>query len=158
MARVGWTRGHSVLHTAFCPWDQALLVLPAMCACGRVVMYVPSASALTRGGYFVPRPGTKQYDTIQSAQYVLRSLVQAHGKQLSLIPSSSSGAASGSASAGVGSSSAAPVIKSLGKGSLLDVANEGLQSDSDVSCGGHREGGLYGTTATRTWRYESSQV
>lgn len=111
-------------------------------------MYVPSASALTRGGYFVPRPGTEQYDTIQSAQYVLRSLVQAHGKQLSQIPSSAGSAASGSASAGVGSSAAAPVIKSLGKGSLLDVANEGLQTDSDVSCGGHREGGLYGTTAT----------
>ncbi len=75
-------------------------------------MYIPSAMALTRGGYFVRRPGTDKFDTILSAQQILRSLVRAHGEQLAALPRE--GAAGGS---------------------LLELANAGLVSDSNVGGG-----------------------
>ena len=108
-------------------------------------MYVPSAQALTHGGYFVPRAppppppspsqppaGTDQqaesagavrradvvqYDTILSAQQMLRSLVQAHGKQLAALPRSDG---------------------TVGAGTLLDLANQGLATDTNVRALGGR--------------------
>jgi hypothetical protein len=50
------------------------------------VLYLPSATTLTAGGYFVKRPGTEQYDTIVSAQQLLKSMYDVHQEQLAQLP------------------------------------------------------------------------
>ena len=91
----------------------------------RIVMYIPTATSLTSGGFFVRRPDTGKVDTILSAQAALRAMVQAHGKQLSALPRT---AASASAS-----SSAPPGGAAASGGTLLDLVNAGLASDNNVS-------------------------
>jgi hypothetical protein len=86
-------------------------------------MYLPSATVLTKGGYFIRRPGIdRKYDTILSAQELLRSMVQAHEKQLAAWPRALSLPSHGAAG--------------KGGGSLLDLVNEGLATDkvSTVIC------------------------
>ncbi len=36
-------------------------------------MYIPSATLLTKGGFFIRRPESGLYDTVLSAQGILRS-------------------------------------------------------------------------------------
>lgn len=49
--------------------------------CGEVVVYVPDATALVSGGFFYRREdGT--FDTIISAQHILKSVVDSHKEQL----------------------------------------------------------------------------
>mmetsp|Transcript_1626 Transcript_1626/g.3607 ORF Transcript_1626/g.3607 Transcript_1626/m.3607 type:complete len:643 (-) Transcript_1626:351-2279(-) len=92
----------------------ALATMVERCrAANWLVLYVPSATALTSGGYFVPRasaatpPGAQappsspnsptsatpasgrkaaSYDTILSAQHILLGMQQAHGVQLAGLP------------------------------------------------------------------------
>ncbi|MEW5303254.1 MAG: hypothetical protein WDW36_005962 [Sanguina aurantia] len=77
-------------------------------ASGWMVMYVPTATMLTRGGLFVRREDGIMYDTIISAQHILKSMVDVHG----------------------------PALRELtrrdGRGNLLDLAVSGLASDDNV--------------------------
>eukprot|EP00878_Enallax_costatus_P043286 GHUV01051172.1.p1 GENE.GHUV01051172.1~~GHUV01051172.1.p1 ORF type:complete len:133 (-),score=27.66 GHUV01051172.1:305-703(-) len=90
----------------------------------RLALYVPSAVDLTRGGFFYKRPdGT--YDTIISAQHILKSMSDSHDKQLAGMKlqlqesrdllGSFAGAAKGR------------------KETLLDLVNTGLSTDDNVS-------------------------
>lgn len=86
-------------------------------------MYVPTASALTKGGYFIRRQGSDgkydgKYDTVLSAQGILRSMVQAHEKQLAALPRRASPPVAGG------------VVVHSGRGSLLDLVNNGLATDN----------------------------
>ncbi|GAX75551.1 hypothetical protein CEUSTIGMA_g2994.t1 [Chlamydomonas eustigma] len=83
-------------------------------ASGWIAMYIPSATELTRGGYFLRRESSGQFDTINSAQQILRSLVQSHRKELSALP-------------------ATVALQGEASGSLLDIANKGLATDSDAT-------------------------
>lgn len=84
-------------------------------------MYIPSALSLVRGGFFQRRQGSSEplFDTIVSAQRIIKSVHDAHAQQLAQIqaPSSSSNRSSGDASST----------------SLADVAKRALATDSDVS-------------------------
>ncbi len=71
-------------------------------------MYVPSASQLVRGGYFSQRRSSAGWDTLTSAQQLLKGLVDAHGPQLAQL--------------------AAPG----GAGSLQDLAMRGLAAEDNV--------------------------
>ncbi len=50
------------------------------------MLYLPSAATLTAGGYFTKRPGSEQYDTIVSAQQLLKAMYDAHQEQLAALP------------------------------------------------------------------------
>ena len=89
-------------------------------------MHIPTASALVRGGYFLRRPETGLYDTPLSAQSILRSMAAAHGKRLSTMR--------------ISAGEAPPGIKA--DGSLLDLVNAGLASDSNVRGSRSRPGGF----------------
>eukprot|EP00878_Enallax_costatus_P017811 GHUV01018716.1.p1 GENE.GHUV01018716.1~~GHUV01018716.1.p1 ORF type:complete len:371 (+),score=129.58 GHUV01018716.1:159-1271(+) len=89
---------------------------------GWLALYVPSAVDLTRGGFFYKRPdGT--YDTIISAQHILKSMSDSHDKQLAGMKlqlqesrdllGSFAGAAKGR------------------KETLLDLVNTGLSTDDN---------------------------
>lgn len=98
----------------------------------RLVLYIPSAADLTRGGFFYKRPhGT--YDTIISAQHILKSMSDSHGKQLvalklrlqesmDLLHSPAAAAAVGGAGRGAKAGD-----------SLSDLVNTGLSTDDNVS-------------------------
>eukprot|EP00879_Flechtneria_rotunda_P024773 GHRR01026283.1.p1 GENE.GHRR01026283.1~~GHRR01026283.1.p1 ORF type:complete len:312 (+),score=113.83 GHRR01026283.1:643-1578(+) len=97
---------------------------------GWLVLYVPSAAALTRGGFFYKRPdGT--YDTIISAQHILKSVADAHQQQLTGLPVrlQHSKQLLGSPAAAVASKTASAGAD--GAGSLLDLVNTGLSTDSN---------------------------
>jgi hypothetical protein len=78
---------------------------------GEVVVYVPDAAALVSGGFFYKRPEDGTFDTIISAQHILKSVVDAHRGQLAALPAAGGG------------------------GTLLEVAEKGLATDDDVSRG-----------------------
>lgn len=87
-------------------------------------MYVPSAWALTRGGYFVRRPdGSPLYDTIISAQHVLKSVRDAHAPQLKQLPLRGGGGGAGEAGG-----------KGGGGGTVLDLVDAGLATDDVSAC------------------------
>jgi len=78
------------------------------------VLYIPSAAALTAGGYFQPRPGGGGWDTPLAAQHILKSVYDAHREALGGLRAD--GGAAGAGSAG---------------GSLLDVAVRGLSAGAE---------------------------
>jgi len=45
-------------------------------------MYIPSAGQLTRGGFFYKRGDSNTYDTIISAQHILKSMADSHAADL----------------------------------------------------------------------------
>jgi hypothetical protein len=51
----------------------------------RIALYVPSAVDLTRGGFFYQRPEDGSFDTIISAQQILKSMADSHGQQLAAL-------------------------------------------------------------------------
>ncbi|GLI69159.1 hypothetical protein VaNZ11_013727 [Volvox africanus] len=53
---------------------------------GWIVMYVPSCAALVQGGYFARRGSSRRWDTLTSAQQLLKGVLDAHGAQLKQIP------------------------------------------------------------------------
>ncbi|GIL73286.1 hypothetical protein Vretifemale_3502 [Volvox reticuliferus] len=53
---------------------------------GWLVMYVPSCAALVQGGYFARRGSSRRWDTLTSAQQLLKGLLDAHGAQLKQMP------------------------------------------------------------------------
>jgi hypothetical protein len=125
---------------------------------------VPSAGALTRGGFFYQRPGTDTYDTIISAQHILKSVADSHASQLTqlqlqldaskqlmqsqpLSSSSKTSAAAAAAAGGAvvaagegkkgkqGSAAAAAAAAQDVAGSLMQLVVAGLSTDEDVSGG-----------------------
>lgn len=48
----------------------------------RIALYVPSAVDLTRGGFFYRRGKSDTYDTIISAQHILKSMADSHAADL----------------------------------------------------------------------------
>lgn len=48
----------------------------------RIALYVPSAAALIRGGFFYKRGDSDTYDTIISAQHILKSMADSHTADL----------------------------------------------------------------------------
>jgi hypothetical protein len=102
---------------------------------GELVVYVPDARALVSGGFFYKRPETGTYDTIISAQHILKSVLDSHRAQLEAMPRRVSaptpaGGATGEAAAKAG---AAVGAAGGGAGSLLDLVLAGLSTDDDVS-------------------------
>lgn len=90
---------------------------------------MPSAVDLTRGGFFAPRKdGT--YDTLISAQHVVKALTDAHGEQLGALPA-------------LLPESMALLSTAAGSSSLADLAALALQAD-DVSIGTTRARGKAG--------------
>lgn len=73
-------------------------------------MYIPSAGALTYGGFFQKRQDADAWDTLLSAQHILKSVHDAHKAQLAALPRALGGAKSGS---------------------LLDLAVAGLATEQD---------------------------
>jgi hypothetical protein len=93
---------------------------------GEVVLYIPDATALVRGGFFYRRAGGEGYDTIISAQHVLKSVADSHKDALARLPLAPG----------------APQPRGVGEGAtLLDVATAGTSTDDDVS---HRPAALGG--------------
>jgi hypothetical protein len=141
---------------------SALPHVAASCVC-RIALYVPSAGALTRGGFFYQRPGTDTYDTIISAQHILKSVADSHASQLTQLQlqldaskqlmqsqplSSSSKTSAAAAAAGgavvaagegkkgkQGSAAAAAAAAQDVAGSLMQLVVAGLSTDEDVSGG-----------------------
>lgn len=77
------------------------------------MLYVPSATTLTSGGYFLKRPDTEQYDTIISAQQLLKGMLDAHQDDLAQLQQQR------------------PAEGSTG-GTLLDLVKKGLSADDDA--------------------------
>ncbi|GFR41139.1 hypothetical protein Agub_g1788, partial [Astrephomene gubernaculifera] len=103
---------------------------------GWIVMYVPSCSALVRGGYFSPRGDTGTWDTLTSAQQLLKGMLDAHGPQLKslpvLAPAQQPAAAEGTAAdAEVGGAEWAAAAAARGK-TLYDVVTGGLTEDDNA--------------------------
>jgi hypothetical protein len=64
-----------------------------LCAC-RIVMYVPDCQDITTRNMFYSRSdATGMYDTRDAAQNILRSVAEAHGKQLRRLPQQVEGGA-----------------------------------------------------------------
>jgi hypothetical protein len=98
----------------------------------RLVVYIPSATALVRGGYFEPRlgpGGRRTWDTLLSAQHVLLGMQRAHGDQLKQLPASLPASlkllSQGGAAADTGAGD-----------TLADLVIKGLSTDSDVGLTG----------------------
>jgi small subunit ribosomal protein S29 len=89
--------------------------------CLRIVLYVPSATILTSGGYFLKRPDTEQYDTIISAQQLLKGMLDAHQDDLAQLQQQRPADGSSSSSS-----------SSSGGGTLLDLVKKGLSADDDA--------------------------
>jgi hypothetical protein len=128
----------------------------AAAAAVRLVLYVPSAANLTRGGFFYRRPDGS-YDTIISAQHILKSVADSHQQQLAGLPvrleatqqlldgvkvmaAAADRGSSGSREAsrrGKGSPDKDAVVVVGGRGGLtvLDLVKAGLSTDEDVSGG-----------------------
>jgi hypothetical protein len=152
--------------------NSALKLSSICCFHGcRIALYVPSATELTRGGFFYQRPGTNTYDTIISAQHILKSMGDSHAAQLSKLQlqldaskqllqspaaAASSGSSSSSAAEGAGADTDAVADVKEGRkgrkgsaaagdvgGTLMQLVVAGLSTDDDVS-------GL-GCTASRVW-------
>jgi hypothetical protein len=102
--------------------------------CRRLTLYIPSAVELTRGGFFYPR-GDGTYDTIISAQHILKSFADSHEKQLAglklLLPDSTELLQSPAAAAAVGGAAGGAVSEQ--RDSLRDLVNTGLSTDDNVS-------------------------
>jgi hypothetical protein len=101
--------------------------------CRRLTLYIPSAADLTRGGFFYPR-GDGTYDTIISAQHILKSFADSHEQQLAglklLLPESKELLQSPAASAAVGAAAGAAVSQQ--RDSVRDLVNTGLSTDDNV--------------------------
>lgn len=113
---------------------------------------MPSAGALTHGGFFYQRGSSGTYDTIISAQHILKSMADSHAAQLAQLQlqldsstqllKSSPAAAAGSTAVvlaaegkegkkgrkGAGAPAAADV-----EGTLMQLVVAGLSTDEDVS-------------------------
>jgi hypothetical protein len=104
------------------------------CLCCRLTLYIPSAVELTRGGFFYPR-GDGTYDTIISAQHILKSFADSHEQQLAslklLLPESTELLQSPAAAAAVGGAARGAVSEQ--RDSLRDLVNTGLSTDDNVS-------------------------
>lgn len=98
--------GKSVALAAAAEWARSA---------GWLVLYIPSATALTEGGYFIKRPGTAQYDTIISAQHILKTLHDNHKDQLKELPCQLTNG---------------PL---KGNKTLLDYCLEGMATDDDAA-------------------------
>jgi hypothetical protein len=123
----------------------------------RIALYIPSASALTRGGFFYPRAGSNPttYDTLISAQHILKSMADNHAPQLAQLqlqleaskqlmgtqaaPPAAAAAAGAVEAAGgegkkakKGSGGGAAAGGSI-EGSLMQLVAAGLSTDDDVS-------------------------
>eukprot|EP00955_Chlamydomonas_euryale_P033667 349604-Chlamydomonas_euryale.AAC.10 len=93
-------------------------------------MYIPCAESLVRGGYFLRHEQTGGYDTLTSAQSLLRDLVEAHARALAALPVLPAPNAPK-----VDAGDAEERVGDGGRGteqSLLDVAKAGLATDTDV--------------------------
>jgi hypothetical protein len=103
----------------------------------RLTLYIPAAVELTRGGFFYPR-GDGTYDTIISAQHILKSFADSHEKQLAglklRVPESLELLQSPAAAAASGAAAGAAV--SEGRDSLRDLVITGLGTDDNVSDAG----------------------
>ncbi|KAF6251103.1 mitochondrial ribosomal death-associated protein 3-domain-containing protein [Scenedesmus sp. NREL 46B-D3] len=95
---------------------------------GWLTLYIPSAVELTRGGFFYPR-GDGTYDTLISAQHILKSFADSHEQQAAglelrlaesaeLLQSPAASAAAGAAA-------------TQGRGSLRDLVKMGLSTDDN---------------------------
>ena len=135
----------------------------------RIALYIPSASALTRGGFFYPRAGSNPttYDTLISAQHILKSMADNHAPQLAQLQlqldasKQLMGTQAASPAAAAAAAAAAGAVEAAGgegkkakkgsekgaagggsiEGSLMQLVAAGLSTDDDVSgrvCG---EGG-----------------
>jgi hypothetical protein len=102
----------------------------------RLTLYIPSAVELTRGGFFYPR-GDGTYDTIISAQHILKAFADSHEKQLAglklLLPESAQLLQSPAAAAAVGGAAGGAVSEQ--RDSLRDLVYTGLSTDDNVSWG-----------------------
>lgn len=79
-------------------------------------MYIPSAMALTGGGYFIRRPDSAVWDTPLSAQHILKGMLDVHGAQLKALPQR-----------------LAPAGSSPSGGTLQDYCVAGLATDNAQS-------------------------
>ncbi|KAG1671648.1 hypothetical protein FOA52_006879 [Chlamydomonas sp. UWO 241] len=126
-------------------------------AAGWICVYVPCAEALVKGGYFTRNDATGRYDTILSAQALLRATVAAHAHQLAAMPAPTPAvapaAAPGADAAPLASASSDAAAqeqqqqqaaagqppkqpkppKQSKQRSLLDVANSGLTGDASAA-------------------------
>ncbi|WIA39381.1 hypothetical protein OEZ86_005486 [Tetradesmus obliquus] len=101
---------------------------------GWLALYIPAAVELTRGGFFYKRDdGT--YDTIISAQHILKSFADSHEKQLSgyklQLPESLQLLQSPAAAAAVGGATGSAAV-SEGRDSLRDLVMTGLSTDDNA--------------------------
>ncbi|WIA19097.1 hypothetical protein OEZ85_003745 [Tetradesmus obliquus] len=101
---------------------------------GWLALYIPAAVELTRGGFFYKRDdGT--YDTIISAQHILKSFADCHDKQLAghklQLPESLQLLQSPAAAAAVGGAAGGAAV-SKGRDSLRDLVMTGLSTDDNA--------------------------
>ena len=138
-------------------WARAAIATGCVRAVCRVVLYVPSAFSLTRGGYFLQRDqpsagtapggGPLLFDTPLAAKHILKALHDVHAKQLQQLPvapmpplasppSAGAGAAAPAEASGPDAAAASPNAPPGAK-SLLDVVVVGMATE-DVSLGALR--------------------
>ncbi|KAG2500055.1 hypothetical protein HYH03_002332 [Edaphochlamys debaryana] len=106
---------------------------------GWLAVYIPSCLELVRGGFFRQRD-SRGWDTLTSAQQLLKAVVDVHGAALKGLPvirpspAATEGTPKAEGEAGVGPGSAAAAAAGAGKGArtLYDVAMRGLQKDDDA--------------------------
>lgn len=101
---------------------------------GWLALYIPAAVELTRGGFFYKRDdGT--YDTIISAQHILKSFADSHDKQLAgyklQLPESLQLLQLPAAAAAVGGAAGSAAV-SEGRDSLRDLVMTGLSTDDNA--------------------------
>ncbi|GLC44325.1 hypothetical protein PLESTB_000481900 [Pleodorina starrii] len=111
---------------------------------GWLVLYVPSCAALVQGGYFSRRGDSSRWDTLTSAQQLLKGLLDAHGPQLKKMPvlaaaaAAPAVAAAGSAAAPVQAAAAAATAVAAAPGkdprgrTLHDLVTGALASDDNA--------------------------
>jgi small subunit ribosomal protein S29 len=114
-------------------------------AAGWVALYVPSAAALTSGGFFEPRAGDEEgtYDTLLSAQAVLRGAAEAHADVLARMPRRWAGGPHAAEAAATTTTTAAEHEEAVraaeeaagvprgDKATLMDLVDAGLRADVD---------------------------
>jgi small subunit ribosomal protein S29 len=100
---------------------------------GWVALYVPSAAALTSGGFFERRPDDGTYDTLLSAQAVLRGAAEAHADVLARMPRRRgvSGVGGEAAEEAVRAAEEAAGVPRADKATLMDLLDAGLRADVD---------------------------
>jgi hypothetical protein len=144
-----------------CQQHPHVTSLMLLLAC-RIALYVPSATELTRGGFFYQRAGTDTYDTIISAQHILKSMGDSHAAELSKLqlqldaskqllqsPAAAASRASSSSSAVAPADADADAVADTKEGrkgrkasaaaagdvggTLMQLVAAGLSTDEDVS-------------------------